>query len=81
MHEADIQQVTYVPDAGHAKLIDLCLGDNRIDTTALTNEMEGVGMACGAWLGGQSSVLLMQSSGAGSCINAMSALTACRFQF
>ena len=27
---ADFRQVAYVPDAGHARLIDLCRGDNAI---------------------------------------------------
>lgn len=38
----------------------------------LTTEEEGVAIACGAWLGGQRSVLLMQSSGVGNCINMLS---------
>ena len=38
-------------------------------------------MACGAWLAGQRSVLLMQSSGVGNCINAFSLLSAGRFPF
>ena len=48
---------------------------------ALTTEEEGVALACGAWLGGQRSVLLMQSSGVGNCINMMSLLQSCRIPF
>ncbi len=38
----------------------------------LTTEEEGIAIAAGAWLGGQRSVLLMQSSGVGNCINMLS---------
>lgn len=38
----------------------------------LTTEEEGVAIAAGAWLGGKRSVLLMQSSGIGNCINMLS---------
>ena len=36
-------------------------------------------MAAGAWLGGQRSALLMQSSGVGNCVNMLSLIRACRF--
>ena len=42
-----------------------------------TTEEEGVAAACGAWLGGQRSVLLMQSSGVGNCINMLSLPAIC----
>ena len=45
----------------------------------LTTEEEGVAIAAGAWLGGQRSVLLMQSSGVGNCINMLSLATIGRF--
>ena len=41
----------------------------------------GVAIAAGAWLGGQRSVLLMQSSGAGNCINMLSLPVQGRFPF
>ena len=44
----------------------------------LTTEEEGIALAVGAWLGGDKSVLLMQSSGVGNCINMASMLSACR---
>ena len=43
-------------------------------TTRLTTEEEGVALALGAWLGGERSVLLMQSSGVGNCINMLSVI-------
>jgi sulfopyruvate decarboxylase TPP-binding subunit len=64
---ADVRQVGYVPDAGHARLIDLCQGDPDIRAVPLTSEEEGVALAAGAWLGGERAALLMQSSGVGNC--------------
>ncbi len=76
---ADIRQVGYVPDAGHARLIDRCKADPAIADVLLTTEEEGVALAAGAWLGGQRAVLLMQSSGVGNCINMLSLIRTCRF--
>ena len=74
LKDAEISQVSYVPDAGHSELIKYCHADNRIKTTRLTTEEEGVAMALGAWLGGERSALLMQSSGVGNCINMFSVI-------
>jgi sulfopyruvate decarboxylase alpha subunit len=76
---AEIRQVGYVPDAGHARLIELCRDDPEIHAVALTTEEEGVALAAGAWLGGQRAALLMQSSGVGNCINMLSLTKTCRF--
>jgi sulfopyruvate decarboxylase alpha subunit len=76
---AEIRQVGYVPDAGHARLIEACRGDPAIRTVPLTSEEEGIGLAAGAWLGGQRAALLMQSSGVGNCINMLSLAKSCRF--
>jgi len=76
---ADIRQVGYVPDAGHSRLIELCEADREIRTVRLTSEEEGIGLAAGAWLGGQRAVLLMQSSGVGNCVNLLSLAKSCRF--
>ncbi|GAC1347192.1 MAG: phosphonopyruvate decarboxylase [Acetobacteraceae bacterium] len=67
-----IRQVALVPDAGHSRLIRRCLGDNAMRVVTLTTEEEGVAMLCGAWMGGEKGVLLMQSSGVGNCINMLS---------
>jgi sulfopyruvate decarboxylase alpha subunit len=74
-----IRQVGYVPDAGHARLIERCRADPDIHDVALTTEEEGVALAAGAWLGGQRAALLMQSSGLGNCINMLSLARTCRF--
>jgi sulfopyruvate decarboxylase alpha subunit len=76
---ADIRQVGYVPDAGHARLIERVHADRAIRAVSLTTEEEGIALAAGAWLGGQRAALLMQSSGVGNCINMLSLAKACRF--
>jgi sulfopyruvate decarboxylase alpha subunit len=76
---ADIRQVGYVPDAGHARLIEHCQADAEIRAVSLTTEEEGIALAAGAWLGGQRAALLMQSSGVGNCINMLSLAKSCRF--
>src|SRR5258708_4754084 len=68
----DVRQMTYVPDAGHTTLINLFLADPDIVSNVLTTEEEGVAIAAGAWLGGRRSVMLLQSSGVGNCINMLS---------
>ena len=75
----NVRQVAYVPDAGHATLIDLCAGDEAMRTVLLTTEEEGIALLAGAWLGGERGVLLMQSSGVGNCINMLSLSRTCRF--
>jgi sulfopyruvate decarboxylase alpha subunit len=76
-----VSQISYVPDAGHSRLIELSHGDAAIQTTVLTTEEEGVALSAGAWLGGDRSVLLMQSSGVGNCVNMLSLTQVLRFPF
>ncbi len=79
LKQAGVVQACYVPDAGHAQLIDLLHADPEVQTTVLTTEEEGIALAAGAWLGGQRCVLLLQSSGVGNCINMLSLIASCRF--
>ena len=72
-----IRQVGYVPDNGHARLIDLCIKDHEINDVVLASEAEGPGLVLGAALGGERAALLMQSSGVGNCINTFSILKNC----
>src|SRR5262245_34760495 len=81
LQDHEIRQVYHVPDAGHSRLIEACQRSNAIRTLALTTEEEGVALAAGAWLGGQRSVLLMQSSGVGNTINLMGLTKTLRFPF
>ena len=75
---AGVRQVAYVPDAGHRTLIELCRDNPQLKAVSLTSEEEGVAMLAGAWLGGERGALLMQSSGAGNCINMLSLVHECR---
>jgi len=75
---AGVRLVGYVPDAGHKRLIELCQADKRMRAVVLSTEEEGIGLAAGAWLGGEKAVLLMQSSGVGNVINAIGMMKECR---
>ena len=81
LKHAGVRQVAYVPDAGHSHVIRRVQADPGIHDVVLTTEEEGVGVVCGAWLGGQRAALLMQSSGVGNCVNMFSLLQSCRFPF
>ena len=76
-----IRQVGYVPDAGLAELLGLCAADAAMRTVLLAHEQEGPALAAGAWLGGTRAALLMQSSGVGNCVAALSLIRTCRFPF
>ena len=78
LKDHDVRQVAYVPDAGHSRLINLCDGDNEMNSVVLSTEEDGVAQLAGAWLGGQRGCLLMQSSGVGNTINMLSLPRACR---
>jgi len=81
LKQEGVTQISYVPDAGHRVMIDKSLADPDMHSIALTTEEEGVAMAAGAWLGGEKHVMLMQSSGAGNCVNMFSLLRLGRFPF
>jgi sulfopyruvate decarboxylase alpha subunit len=81
LSDFDVRQVSHVPDAGHTKLLHLCEANPDMRVVTLTTEEEGVALALGAWLGGQRSALLMQSSGVGNTINMLGLTRTCRFPF
>jgi sulfopyruvate decarboxylase alpha subunit len=81
LRRSNITQFAYVPDAGHRILIDRSLADPSVHSVALTTEEEGVALLAGADLGGARGVLLMQSSGAGNCVNMLSLIKGGRFPF
>jgi sulfopyruvate decarboxylase alpha subunit len=78
LREVGIGQVGYVPDGGHARLIELARTDRQMRAVSLTTEEEGVALAVGACLGGERCVLLTQSSGVGNCINMLGMAIECR---
>jgi len=75
----NITQFAYVPDAGHARMIDRSIADPGAHSIALTTEEEGVALAAGADLGGARAVVMMQSSGVGNCVNFFSLMKGGRF--
>lgn len=81
LKQGGVQQIVYVPDAGHSHVIRSAIADPDIEDVVLTTEEEGVALVAGAWLGGKRSVLLMQSSGVGNCMNMFSLLQAADFPF
>src|SRR5258707_10076320 len=74
-----VRVVGYVPDAGHKRLIELCQADRNMRAVVLTTEGEGIGLVGGAWLGGEKTVPLMQSSGVGNLVNVLGMVKVCRF--
>jgi hypothetical protein len=44
LKQAEIRQVGYVPDAGHARLIELCRADPEMRAVPLTSEEEGIAL-------------------------------------
>lgn len=79
--EYGIKIVSFIPDGGLIQLIQLCEQDNDIQTVTLSTEEEGIALSAGAFLGGSRSVLLMQSSGVGNCINMLSLPAVCNMPF
>ena len=81
LQSSGVKQVGYVPDGGHARLIERAKSHPSMRAVSLTTEEEGVALCAGAWLGGDRSVLLMQSSGVGNCVNMFSFIQICKFPF
>ena len=80
LQKHSIKFLPFVPDAGHAGLIALSENSSFVRPVVLTTEEEGIAFSCGAWLGGQKGVVLMQSSGLGNCINSLASISiACSF--
>lgn len=79
LKEFQVRQVPYVPDGGHARLIERVHAEPSMRGIVLTTEEEGIALTAGAWLGGQRAALLMQSSGVGNCINMLSLTKICKF--
>lgn len=76
---AEIDLFCYLPDAGIGSFIDQVYATAPQKAVMLTTEEEGVGICCGAWLGGKRAIMMIQSSGVGNCINTFSLVKNCRF--
>ena len=73
-----VKLISFVPDGGHRGLIERAQADPEMRAVTLSTEEEGVALSAGAWVGGVKSVLLMQSSGVGNCINMLSLPRTCQ---
>lgn len=70
-----IQTLVHVPDTILTDLIRRAGEDEYFDVLSPTREEEGVGIVCGAYLGGRNGALLMQNSGLGNAANILGSLT------
>ncbi len=71
MKARDIETVATIPDGGLTQLLNMVVADKDMRLVTLSTEEEGIGVATGQWLGGKRSMIAMQSSGVGNCINAL----------
>jgi sulfopyruvate decarboxylase alpha subunit len=69
-----VRTVVHVPDNVLTGLIRLAEADEELDVLSPTREEEGVGIVCGAYLGGNAGALLLQNSGLGNMGNALASL-------
>ncbi len=65
---------TGVPDSTLAAALKVLADDPRYLYVPSVREDNAVGMAVGAYLGGRNPVVLMQNSGLGHCLNALTSL-------
>jgi sulfopyruvate decarboxylase alpha subunit len=65
---------TGVPDSTLASVLKVLESDPRYLYVPSVREDNAVGMAVGAYLGGRNPVVLMQNSGLGHCLNALTSL-------
>ncbi len=65
---------TGVPCSFLARQWDCAFGLPDVVSCVAAQEGDAVAMACGAWLGGSTGAVLMQSSGLGNCVNPLTSL-------
>jgi sulfopyruvate decarboxylase subunit alpha len=75
VHAAGSRHVVYVPDNPLSHVLK-CLGESFADiqTTLATREEEAFGIAAGLYLGGARPTVMLQSSGLGNSLNALTSL-------
>jgi len=69
--KSNIETVCTVPDGGLTRLLNMVKEDDATRLVTLSSEEESMGIVTGQWLGGKRSMIAMQSSGVGNCINAL----------
>lgn len=63
MKAAGIKLVVCLPDSWLKELDALLRADPYFEFVGVTNELEGVSIAAGAWLGGKRAIVVMENSG------------------
>ncbi|MDR0913360.1 MAG: sulfopyruvate decarboxylase subunit alpha [Methanobrevibacter sp.] len=71
---AGINFIVSVPCVNLKKLLDLIEIDDEIIHVPVTREEEGLGIAAGAYMAGKKTAILMQNSGIGNSVNALTSL-------
>jgi sulfopyruvate decarboxylase alpha subunit len=75
VHAAGSRHVVYVPDNPLSHVLRVFREDYRdVTTTIATREEEAFGIAAGLYLGGMRPAVMLQSSGLGNSINALTSL-------
>jgi sulfopyruvate decarboxylase alpha subunit len=70
----EVRLATYVPDNVLKPLLAAVHSDPFFDAFCVTREEEGLGIICGAWMGGMRGVLMMQTSGFATLPNVLASL-------
>ena len=75
LHAAGSRHVVYVPDNPLSQVLRILGTDHRdVATTVATREEEAFGIAAGMYLGGARPTVMLQSSGLGNSLNAITSL-------
>ena len=74
LKESDVSFIVHIPDKILIPLIHDLEKDSFFESVLVTREEEGVGVAAGAYLGGKKAALLMQSTGLGNMLNALTSI-------
>jgi sulfopyruvate decarboxylase subunit alpha len=75
LHAAGSRHVVYVPDNPLSHVLRVLReGFPDVETTLATREEEGFGIAAGLYLGGARPTVMLQSSGLGNSLNALTSL-------
>ncbi len=63
LKETGVKFVSYLPDSWFRKIYFRLSEDPDFITMPVSNEGVGIGLCCGAWLGGMKAVMLMENTG------------------
>jgi len=74
LKKAEIDFIVSLPCVNLGKILKIIEKDEKIIHVPVTREEEGIGICAGAFLGGKKTGILMQNSGLGNCINALTSL-------